>query len=83
MLRSLRPAFYATIVAIANSVQPSGICDRQRAEHHGVDQREDRRRSADSQSQRQDRRSRKNRRPPELSQGVTKIAEQVLHGIPL
>jgi len=48
-----------------------------------VDQAKDGGGAANSQGQRQYRGSGKNRRQPELSQGVPKIAWQALHGTPL
>jgi hypothetical protein len=44
---------YATIVAIAHQIEQCRIGNRQRAQHHRVDQREDGGGAADSQSQRQ------------------------------
>ena len=54
----LRPAFHAAVVAFADPVQPGRIGDRQRPEHHGMDERENRRGAADAERQRQDGRCR-------------------------
>ena len=75
----LAQACHERACAFADPVEPAGVRNRQRAEHHCVDQRKNCRGSADSQGQRQYRCSGKNRRHPELSHGIAKIAGKVLH----
>src|SRR5258707_1247476 len=57
----LGTAFHAAIIALANAVEPRRISNRQRAQHHCMDQRKYCRGSANSQSQREHSRSSKNR----------------------
>ena len=78
----LRSPFHAAVVAFAHAVEPVRIGDGQRAEHHGVDQREDRGGAADSQGQGQDGRRREHGRLPKLSEGIGDAAGQDGHGIP-
>ncbi len=63
----LRTPFHAAIVSFANPVESPRIGNRQRPQHHRMDQREDCRGSADSQGQRQYRRCSEYRRQTELS----------------
>ena len=72
----LRAAFHAAIVAVADPIEERRIGNRQRAQHHRVDQSEDRGSAADSQGQRQDGGGRKYRRQPELPQSVAESAKQ-------
>ena len=78
----LRAAFHTAFVALAHAVEPPGIRNRQGAQHHRMNQREYRRGSADSQGERQHGRGRENRRPPELSHRVAKIADELWHDGP-
>ena len=79
----LRTTLDATVVTIAHAVEACWIADGQRAEHYGVDQREDGRGAADSQCQRENCRRRENGRQAELTECVAKIAEEILHcGLP-
>ncbi len=75
----LRSALDAAVVPVANAVQQRGIGDRQRPQHHGVDQREDRRRAADAEGQRGHGRDREHRRLPELAQHVPKVGQGLSH----
>jgi hypothetical protein len=75
----LRTSFHAAVVAFADAVEFSGIRNGQRAEHHRVDQRKHCGGPANSQGECEDRGSGKNGRQPELSQGVAKVAKEVLH----
>jgi hypothetical protein len=69
----------ATIIAFSNAKQACRVGDRKGAEHHGIDQRENRRRSADPERQREHRRRGKHRRQAEPSHRVAHIADQSSH----
>src|SRR2546430_3620308 len=69
----LRTAFDTALVAFADAVQPAGVRNGQRTEHHGVDKRENGSGAADAQCQGQYRSRGENRRQTELPEGVTKI----------
>ena len=75
----LRPALHAAVVAVADAVEARRIGDRQRPQHHGVDQREDGGGAADAERERQDGGGREDARDPELPQRVAKLAEQRVH----
>ncbi len=49
----LRATLDAAVVAVAHAVEPCRVGDRQRAQHNRVDEREDGRRPADAQGQRE------------------------------
>src|SRR5207245_4128016 len=62
----LRPTFDAAIVALPNAVEFAGIRNWKGAQHHRMNQCEYGCSPADPQCERQNSRSRKNRRTPEL-----------------
>ena len=62
----LRAALHAAVVAVADAVEARRIADRQRAQHHRVDEREDGRRAADAERERQNRGDREDACGPEL-----------------
>jgi len=70
---------HAARVAVADTVEAGGVRHRERAEHDGVDQREDGRRAANTERQREDRRCREDASAPELPGGVADIAKQRAH----
>jgi hypothetical protein len=73
---------YATVIALTNSVELARISNRQRAQHHRVNQGEDGCGAANSQGQSEHGRNGKNRRQPELPQNITNIADHGLHHTP-
>jgi hypothetical protein len=75
----LRSALDAAVVPVANAVQQRGIGHRQRPQHHGVDQREDRRRAADAERERRHGCDGEHRRLPELAQHVPKVGQGLSH----
>ena len=79
----LRAAFYAAIIAFAYPVESRRIGNRQGTKHDRMDQGEDRRSAADSQSEREHGCQSEDRRLPELTHHISKIAEKFLHGTPL
>ena len=72
----LRAALHAAGVAVADAVEARGVADRQRAQHDRVDEREDGRGAANAERERQHRRDGEDARHPELTQRVTKFADE-------
>ncbi len=75
----LRTALDAAVVAVADAIQGCRVGDREGLEHHGVDQRENRGRSADAQRESEDCCRGKDARSAELPQRVADSASQILH----
>jgi hypothetical protein len=75
----LRTALYAARRAVADAIKARRIADRQRAQHHRVQQRENGCRAADAERERQDSGNREDPRDPELSRRVAKFAEEGTH----
>src|SRR5579885_2461048 len=75
----LRPALNAAIVAFAHAVEPPRIAHRQRPQHHRMNEREDRGRPANPQSQRQHRRRREHGSHAKLPQRITNIFTEGFH----
>ena len=67
---ALRAAFDAAVLPVADAVEAGGIDDRQRLQHHGVNEGENRGGRADAERQRQHRGERKDRRLPHLAESV-------------
>ena len=72
----LGAALHAAVVAVADAVEPGRVADRQRPQHHRVDQREDRGRAADADGQRQHRGDGEDAGGPELPQRVADVADE-------
>ena len=79
----LWPALYAAGVAIADAVEACRIADRQRAQHHRVDEREDGRGATDAECQRQHCGGREDPCDPELPQRVAEFADECAQRRPL
>src|ERR1700749_1173757 len=79
----LRSALHATIIAVADPIKSFRICNRQRAQHYGMNQSKDRRGSTDPQRQSEHGSNGENGRHTELPDDVTKITKQVRHSTPL
>ena len=77
----LGAALDAAVVAVADAVEPGRIADRQRLQHHGVDQREDGGGAADAERQRQHRRGGEDAGGPELPQRMADVADEGAHGV--
>jgi hypothetical protein len=69
----------ATIVTITDAVQTGRLRDRERPQHDGVDQREDRGCAADAEGQRQHGGDGEHRRLSKLSKRVTESAQKSSH----
>src|SRR5439155_5223977 len=80
---TLRSALDAAVVAVADAVEAFRIRDRQRAQHDGVDQRENGGRAANADRQRQDGRGGEDGREAELPDRVADGADRVVHADPL
>jgi hypothetical protein len=71
----LRTALDAAGIAVTDTVKAQGIADRQRAQHHRMDQGENGRGPANAQGKRRDRGRCEHARHPELSQRVPQFAD--------
>ena len=76
----LQSAINAANVVVANPVELRRIGHRQRLQHHRMDQGEDGGIGPNSQRQSQDGGDGEARAFPELSKGMAKVVEQVIHG---
>jgi hypothetical protein len=77
----LRTTLDAAAVAVADPIEPRGIADRQRSQHDRVDEREDRRRAADAERQRQNRGDGEDARDPKLAQGVADFTDEAAQSV--
>ncbi len=75
----LRAALHAAVGAVADPVEARRVADRERTQHHGMDQREDGGGAADAERQREDRGCREDACNPELPQRVADFAEKSAH----
>ena len=70
---------HTAVVAFADPVEGRGVAHRQRAKHHGIDQRVDRGRAADAQSERQDCRGGEAWGETELTECITDVRNRAGH----
>src|SRR5262249_21925338 len=68
-----------SVIAVTDPVQTCRVRDRQRPEHHGIDEREDSGCPANSQRERENGRNSEHSRRAELSDGIANRGKQEVH----